>query len=244
MIQTPVGKLTKHDRGAGAGHGVAPIPLTRARTGIWPTAQWRAAHVLPSGSQAFRILVFGSSIPMLGTRISTLAFPMLVLGIKNSPLIAGIVAFAVIAPGVLLYMPAGAIVDRRDPRRVMLVSEIFRELSPSSLLPALLIFGRNINHYLPHACDARGGSAQIFSTPAHRRCLNRLIERDKIRSRQASVEVRTHAAVLFGRPSGRSCLRSSFLPFLADAISFVASAFSLLSIESTNRTAGNRMANV
>jgi len=171
---------------------------------------------------------------MMGTRISMLAFPMLVLGIKNSPLMAGVVSFAAIAPGVLLYMPVGAIVDRRDPRRVMLLSEIFRGIVALLVVAALLIFGRDINIIFLVFAMLAEEVLEIFSTLADRRCLNRLIEREKIRSRQASVEARTHAAVLVGRPIGPLLFTfGPFLPFLADAISFIASVSSLLSIGST-----------
>src|ERR1700722_16804603 len=105
VIETSVEKRTEHDGGAGAGAGrrAKTFRLTRTLGRAGLTARSRAAGVLLPNSRAFRILVLGSSISMLGTRISTLAFPMLVLGIKNSPLMAGLVAFAAIVPGVLLY---------------------------------------------------------------------------------------------------------------------------------------------
>lgn len=223
------------DRGSGAGHRVVTIPLMRTRAGTRLTARPRAARVLPPDTQDFRILIFGSSVSMLGTRISTLAFPMLILEIKGSPLIAGIVAFAAIAPGVFLYIPVGAIVDRRDPRRVMLFSEISRGLVAILIVVGLLIFGRNISIIFLLLAMFAEEVLEIFSTLADRRYLNRLMERDKISSRQASVEARTHAAVLVGRPIGPLLFTlGAFLPFLADAISFVASVASLLLIRSTD----------
>lgn len=236
MIETPVEKHTERDCGAGAGCGVQAFPLTRTRGRAGLTARSRAARVLPPNSQAFRILVLGSSISMLGTRISTLAFPMLVLGIKNSALMAGLVAFAAIVPGVFLYMPAGVIVDRRDPRQVMLVSEISRGTLAVLVVVALMIFGRNISIVFLMLAMFIEEVLEIFSTLADRRYLNRLMERDKISSRQASAEARTHAAALAGRPIGPILFAfSSFLPFLADAISFVASVVSLLLIRSTGK---------
>jgi predicted MFS family arabinose efflux permease len=229
VIETPVEKRTEDDGGAGAGHGAEAFSPTRARAGVWLTARSRAARVLPSNPQAFRILIFGSSISMLGTRISTLAFPMLVLGIKNSPLMAGLVAFGAIVPGVFLYMPAGVIVDRQDPRRVMLVSDISRGAVAVLVVIALMIFGRNISIVFLMLAMFMEEVLEIFSTLADRRYLNRLMERDKISSRHASAEARTHAAALAGRPIGPLLFElSSFLPFLADAISFVASVVSLL----------------
>jgi MFS family permease len=236
VIETSVGKRAEHDGGAGAGHGAVAFPLARARAWARPTARSRAARVLPSTPRAFRILVFGSSISMLGTRISTLAFPMLVLGIKNSPLMAGLVAFAAIVPGVLLYMPAGVIVDRQDPRRVMLVSEISRGAVAVLVVIALMIFGRNISIVFLMLAMFAEEVLEIFSTLADRRYLNRLMDRDKISSQQASAEARTHAAALAGRPIGPLLFEfSSFLPFLADAISFVASVVSLLLVGSTEK---------
>jgi len=234
LIETPVEKRTEPDGGAGTDHGVEAFPLTRARPGAWLTTRSRAARVLPSNPRAFRILMFGSSVSMLGTRISTLAFPMLVLGIKNSPLMAGLVAFAAIVPGVFLYMPAGVIVDRRDPHRVMLFSEISRGVVAILVVIALIIFGRNINIVFLMLAMFAEEVLEIFSTLADRRYLNRLMERDKISSRHASAEARTHAAALAGRPIGPLLFDfSPFLPFLADAISFVASVVSLLQVGST-----------
>jgi predicted MFS family arabinose efflux permease len=162
---------------------------------------------------------------------------MLVLGFKNSPLTAGLVAFAAIAPGVLLYMPAGVIVDRRDPRRIMLISEICRGTVAILVVIALVVFGRKISIVFLMLAMFAEEVLEIFSTLADRRYLNRLMERDKISTRQASAEARTHAAALAGRPIGPLLFAfSSFLPFLADAISFVASVVSLLLVRSTGKT--------
>jgi MFS family permease len=227
----PVEKRTEHEGCSGAAHGMEIFPPTRARAGTWLTARSRAAPVLPSNPQAFRTLIFGSSISMLGTRISTLAFPMLVLGIKNSPVMAGLVAFAAIVPGVLLYIPAGVIVDRQDPRRVMLFCEIFRGVVAILVVIFLVIYKRNISIFFLLFAMFMEEVLEIFSTLADRRYLNRLMERDKISSRHASAEARTHAAALAGRPIGPLLFEfSPFLPFLADAISFVASVASLLLI--------------
>jgi hypothetical protein len=234
VIEATVEKRTEHYCGAGAGRGAGTFSLTRTRGRARLMARSAAAHVSPPKSRAFRILIIGSSISMLGTRISTLAFPMLVLGITNSPTKAGLVAFAAIVPGVLLYMPAGVIVDRQDPRRVMLASEISRGALAGLVVVTLVLFGKNISIIFLMLAMSVEEVLEIFSTLADRRYLNRLMERDKIGSQQASVEARTHAAALAGRPVGPILFEfRSFLPFLADAISFVASVVSLLLIGST-----------
>ena len=178
---------------------------------------------------AFRLLMFGSSISMLGTRISTVAFPMLVLHLHNSPFFTGLVAFAAIAPGMLIYLPAGVLVDRMNPRRVMLASELLRGLTIASVVFALAMFRAHVSIWFLIAAMLAEEIFEIFSTLADRRYLNKVMERDKIASQQASVEVRTHAAVLAGRPVGPFLFSiQPFLPFLADAVSFIASVISLL----------------
>ena len=229
MIEMPVELRTEDDGGPGAGRGAEVYSPAPARAGVRLRARLRAARVLPSHPQAFRILIFGSSASMLGTRMSTLAFPMLVLGIKNSPLMAGVVAFGAIVPGVLLYIPVGDIVDRQDPRRVMLVSEISRGAVAVLVVVVLLIFGRNISIVFLLLAMFTEEVLEIFSTLADRRYLNQLMEPDNISSRHASAEARTHAAALAGRPIGPLLFEfRSFLPFLADAISFVVSVGTLL----------------
>ena len=53
--------------------------------------------------RAFRLLLTGSSVSMLGTRISNIALPMLALYMTGSPIAAGWTAFAAIAPSPSSY---------------------------------------------------------------------------------------------------------------------------------------------
>lgn len=205
------------------------FPLLQSCTVAWLMARSRTIRVLLSSSPAFRLLMFGSSISMLGTRISTVAFPMLVLRINNSPFITGLVAFAVIAPSMLFYMPAGVLVDHWNPRRVMLASEFLRGVAIASVVIALAISRMRVSISFLILAMVAEEILEIFSTLADRRYLNRVMERDKIDSRQASIEARTHAVVLAGRPVGPFLFSiEPFLPFLADALSFIASVVSLL----------------
>jgi Major Facilitator Superfamily/Transmembrane secretion effector len=243
VIETTVGDFTDHDRVADSVGGTSPSPPRRTCVRSWLTAH-SPTRALPSNSRAFRFLIFGSSVSMLGTRISTIAFPMLVLGIKDSPLIAGAVTFAAVAPGVLLYMPAGVIVDHQDPRRIIFLSEIARGTVAALVIIGLFMFREHISIIFLMLAMFTEEVLEIFSTLADRRYLSLLIkeddsdggdekdkkdESDKIRSRHASAEARQHAAALAGRPIGPLLFTlSPFLPFLADAASFVTSVISLV----------------
>jgi MFS family permease len=168
---------------------------------------------------------------MFGSRISTVAFPMLVLNLYNSPFFTGLVAFAAIAPSMLVYVPAGVLVDRWNPRRVMLVSEFLRGLAIASVVFSLIVFGHRTNKWFLILAMVVEEILEIFSMLADRRYLSGLMERDNVKSRQAYIEVRTHAAVLAGRPIGPFLFAiQPILPFLADAVSFLFSVGSLLII--------------
>lgn len=205
------------------------LPVLETRLAKALMARSRTVRILASSSPAFRILMAGSSISMFGSRISTVAFPMLVLHLDNSPFFTGLVAFAAIAPSALVYVPAGALVDRWNPRRVMLVSELLRGLAIASVVISLAVFSRRTSIWFLILVMVAEEILEIFSMLADRRYLSRLMERDNVASRQAYIEVRTHAVVLAGRPVGPFLFQlQTLLPFLADALSFVFSIGSLL----------------
>ncbi|MFA1543477.1 MFS transporter [Actinomadura monticuli] len=76
----------------------------------------------------------GQIISDLGTRVTTIAFPLLVISMTHSPAKAGIVGFCATLPYALFYLPAGALPDQYDRRRVMLICEVGRFLALGSLV--------------------------------------------------------------------------------------------------------------
>lgn len=192
----------------------------------------RTGRVTRSAHRAFRLVIAGSSVSMLGTKISTLAFPMLVLWLDRSPGIAGLSVFLTVLPGVLLNLPAGIIVDKMNPWRVMICSEILRGITAISVAAALLIYGRSVNIMLLIAAMFTEEVLEMFTTLAERRYLNWMMDPDETRERrsqQASIEARAHVAVLAGRPLAPFLFTLSPLgPFLTDAASFVFSVTGLL----------------
>ena len=167
---------------------------------------------------------------MFGSRISAVAFPMLVLHLSGSPLIAGLVAFAAFAPGMLVYVPAGALVDRWDPSKVMLVCEAGRGIAIATVVLMLELIHHPSVYVLILAMLAEE-MLQIFSTLAERRYISCLVPREEASRAQACIEVRTHGVVLAGRPLGPYLFDlTPILPFLTDAASFTASVVSLILI--------------
>ena len=163
---------------------------------------------------------------MLGSHVTTIAYPLLVLKLTGSPFTAGCVAFAAAAPSVLAYIPAGALVDRSNPRRLMLASELCRGLAIATVVVTLAL-GEHIV-WLLMAVAAIEGVLEVFSGLAERRYIGSLVERDDAPSALVSMEARTHVVVVMGRPLGGLLFGiTPILPFLADVASFVYSVVTL-----------------
>lgn len=211
------------------------VTLTLEEADQMPVATARrSGHLGPPAPRGwvrdFRLLMVGSFVSMLGSRVSTIACPLLALFLTNSPFDAGLVAFAATVPSVLVYIPAGALVDRWDPRRTMLVCESGRGVTIAIIAVSLAISRPSIVLLIPVVIAEE--ILEVFSTLADRRCVRDLVPSDQASSAQASIETRAHVVVLAGRPLGVFLFSvGSILPFLADALSFIVSVSSIVSLK-------------
>jgi MFS family permease len=189
------------------------------------------AATLPRRVLEFRLLLTGSSVSMLGSRVSTIAYPLLVLSLTGSAVAAGWACFAATAPSVLFYLPAGALVDRRNPRCVMLTCESLRGAAILTVV-MLLALGR-LNVMLLISLAVAEEILEVFSNLAERRIARSLVDPAEAASALAQSEARTHIVVMLGRPIGAVLFGvQRFLPFLADAATFAVSIITLLPIRS------------
>ena len=77
----------------------------------------------------FRLLWIGQVLSDLGTQIGNLAYPLLVLALTHSALIAGTVGTAASGAAFAVRLPAGALADRLDRRRTMVLCDGTRMLA-------------------------------------------------------------------------------------------------------------------
>jgi MFS family permease len=187
-------------------------------------------------NRTFRRLLGASSISMLGSHVTTIAYPLLVLHVTGSPLTAGCAVFAATAPSMLAYVPAGALVDRWNPRRVMLLSELGRGVAIGTLA-ATLLFGNPMVPLLM-AVAVIEGVLEVFSGLAERRYVGSIVERDQVSSALVRIEARTHVVLVAGRPLGGLLFGiGPMFPFLADVASFIYSVAALLGIKDSKPAA-------
>jgi len=170
----------------------------------------------------FRLLLCGSLASMIGSRITTIAYPMLTLRLTGSTADAAWMAAAAYVPGLLVYLPAGALVDRWQPMRVLLVSESGRGVAAASATAALVLHRAAFSLLIVAVVIEE--TLEIFSTLAERKLTAQIVPAEETRSAQAKLEARAHLAVLAGRPLGGllfACM--PVLPFVTDSFSFVIS---------------------
>jgi MFS family permease len=89
----------------------------------------------------FMLLWSGQLISSIGSQISLLSFPLLILAMTHSPAQAGIVGALRSLPFAILCLPAGALVDRWDRKKVMLLCDTGRAIALGSI-PLALWLGR------------------------------------------------------------------------------------------------------
>ena len=180
-------------------------------------------------SRDFRLLLSGSTVSMLGSRVTAIAYPLLVLASTGSPLAAGCSTFLVIAPSALIYLPAGVLVDRWDPRRVMFASELGR-FAAVAVIVAVIVLG-NPSLVVLIVAAATEQTLEVFSILAERRFALSLVDRDRATSALVHSETRSHLVVMLGRPIGAFLFGlGQVVPFCVDSVSFVVSMTALFRI--------------
>jgi MFS family permease len=104
----------------------------------WATASAPSdsyARAMASGSSVlhrnrdFMLLWSGQALSGLGSQISVVAYPLLVLALTHSPAKAGITGFAKALPIFLLALPAGALADRMHRKHLMVASDGVRAVA-------------------------------------------------------------------------------------------------------------------
>jgi MFS family permease len=177
----------------------------------------------------FRRYWIGEALSNLGTRTGSIAYPLLALELTHSPALAGVLGFVRWAPWFVLALPAGAIVDRIDRRRLMIACSLGAALVLGSVVTALASDHLTYAHLLVAA--AAEGIFAVFFTIAEVGAVRHLVAEDDLPKALAQNTARVSAAWLVGPPLGGVLYAvQRFLPFLVDSVSYLASAIALVSI--------------
>jgi MFS family permease len=178
-----------------------------------PGSLWR--------NREYLLLWLGQSISTLGTGVSLLAFPLLILAETHSPTAAGISAALQQIPLFLFSLPVGALVDRWDRKRVMLLSTLGLLLCLASI-PAALLLGGALTLAQLYIVSFASGTLVTFYQPAWLGALTRLVAKEQMPTVVAHNEG-IYSAIALLAPSITGFLFSirRLLPFVADACSYL-----------------------
>jgi MFS family permease len=182
-------------------------------------------------NREFVLLWSGQTLSQLGSQMSLVAYPLLVLALTGSPAKAGVVGFAKTVPVAVFALPAGALADRVNRKLLMVACDGVRALALAAI-PIALATGR-LPYALIVAVALIDGSGFVVSYVAERGALRQLVAPEQLTDAVARNESRTFAAMLAGPPLGGLLFGiGRTVPFLTDAISYGISTASMLLIRS------------
>lgn len=170
----------------------------------------------------FQLFWLGSAASELGSTLTWLSYPLLVLALTGSPGQAGLIGAIELASGMVFALPAGVLVDRWDRRRVLLGTDLVRAATIASVALAAFTDGLTLAHLI--AASIVNGAAGALFEPAHVASLRALVPREQLPSAYAQEQTRKHAAGLAGPPLGGLLFSvGRAVPFLVDAVTYLVS---------------------
>ena len=169
----------------------------------------------------------------MGSNMSYVVFPLLVLYLTGSAQDAGIVGALFSVPYLLLSLPVGALVDRWDRKRVMIVSDVIRAFA-FAIIPVAAFTG-TLTIWHVYAVALAEGTFFVFFNIAEVAALPRVVRPDQL-PEATSQNMATFAAAGMAGPGLGGFLYQSVgraFPFLLDSVSYAVSAVSLLFVRTS-----------
>ncbi|MGY2125107.1 MFS transporter [Nocardia gipuzkoensis] len=171
----------------------------------------------------FQLLWFGSAASALGSNVSALAYPLLVLAITGSPGLAGLVAAVGFATGLLFALPGGVWGDRWDRRWLLISCELVRAAAVCTVVLAGLVDHLGLAHIMVAAAII-GGAGALFN-PAREVAIRSVVRPEQLTLAYSQEHARLHAATLAGPPlAGLLFSWGRLFPFALDTITYLISA--------------------
>jgi MFS family permease len=177
----------------------------------------------------FRLLWSGQIVSALGSQASGLAFPLLLLSVTHSVAQTGLLMAVRDLPDIVLPLPVGVLVDRWDRKKFMILADFGRAVALGSI-PLALATGHLSLLLLAAVTLAEGAMQNVFGLAASASLL-RVVTEEELGDAIALGSIGGSASRLLGPSIGGLLFTiSRSLPFLVDAVSYAASALSLIFI--------------
>ncbi|HVB22091.1 MAG TPA: MFS transporter [Ktedonobacteraceae bacterium] len=172
------------------------------------------------------LLLSGQAVSSVGSQVSLVAFPLLILALTHSPAEAGLMTALRAVPFALLCLPAGALVDRWNRKRVMLLADSGRAIALGSI-PVALVFGQ-LTFLQLSLVSLVEGTLFVFFSLAENAAIPHVVTKKQLSDAMSQDRVAYSLSSVIGPALGPILYSiSSMLPFIADAVSYAASVISL-----------------
>jgi len=171
----------------------------------------------------------GESLSSLGTSLSTFAYPLLILFATHSAARTGIVAAAANIGSLATVLIGGALADRYSRKALMIVGPLVQALIVLSVAVAVLAGHVVLAHVA--AAGFVDGAVMGVTGAADRAALRRLVPAEQYATASSQFWIRESGVRIAGPPLGGVLFAASrALPFLVDAVSYVAAVLGAVAI--------------
>ena len=196
----------------------APPPEEKTTTAVVPLSR----------NRDYQLLWASQALADAGFSASMIAFPLLVLALTGSPAVSGVVLGVDAMAQLLAGLPAGALVDRWNRKKIMLGCEAAQAVAVASLVVALWLHTAGVAHMV--AVAAVLGAGRALFRPAEAASLARIVSNEQLGTAVAMNAARGSLGQLSGTAAGGFLFAlGRAVPFAADvlahAVSFVALLF-------------------
>jgi len=172
----------------------------------------------------FHLLWLGEGVSVLGSMTTTVVFPLIaVTQFDAGPLAMGVLAGAVWLPWLVLGLPVGAVVDRSDPRRVMMAADAVAATAVATVPAAWLLGVLTLPHVMVTALVL--GGATVFFRTAYTALVPRVVHPDDLEPANARIYGTESAMQVAGPGVGGVLVQavSAAGAVVVDALSFLVS---------------------
>ncbi|HLI06842.1 MAG TPA: MFS transporter [Ktedonobacteraceae bacterium] len=180
----------------------------------------------------FLLIWSGQTVSVLGTNISALALPLLVLAVTHSPTQAGLLTAVRQFPYLIFSLPAGALLDRWNRKRTMIYCDLIRWIALGSV-PLAFVTGHLalVQLYIVAFVE---GTAYVFFSIGQIAALPQVVAKEHLPQAYAMDNITEYAGQLLGPSLGGFIIGlapvvviGANLAYALDSLSYLASVITL-----------------
>ncbi len=182
----------------------------------------------------YRFFFFGQVVSVTGTWMHRIAQAWLVFSLTRSPVAVGVLALAQFLPFTVFGLFAGVIVDRFDPRRIVISTQATQMLF-SSVLAAIALAGV-VQPWHVYTIAALLGTALVLDAPGRQALTYRMVGPAELPNAVALNSSLFNGARIFGPGLGGLIIAAAGVGFCfaLNAVSYLAVLAGLLAMRPTD----------